>query len=161
MTLRRFLSAAGMAGLLAQLACAPAGYQKSEVVSERATTLAMASEIWQQSDIESLPAVDDLVRQADAQIASRKLDMAAEKLERALRISPDYAPAWSRLAHIALAEADPGRAIQMARRSNSHAGDSVELKLLNWEYIRKASQMLGDVEGARNASESINTLRSL
>jgi hypothetical protein len=49
----------------------------------------------------------------------------------------------------------------MAKRSNSHAGNAVELKLLNWQYIRKASQMLGDTEGVQNASKSINILQSL
>lgn len=148
--------------LITQLSCAPAGYQKSEVeTTAQSTTLAMATQTWQQASQTSLPAVEDLVNRADAQIARRNLDVAAEKLERALRISPDYAPAWSRMAHIALDQAEPARAIQMAKRSNSHAGNSVELKLLNWQYIRKASQMLGDIEGVDNASKSINILRSL
>lgn len=146
--------------LLMQLACAPAGYQRTEsdAVSDNATTLAMASQTWQRTSTSALPAVEDLVQQADAQIALRNLDIASEKLERALRISPDYAPAWSRMAHIALNEADPARAIQMAKRSNSNAGNATELKLLNWQYIRKASQMLGDTDGILNAEKSINIL---
>ena len=141
--------------------CAPAGYQRTESEAEQPVTLAMATQTWQRSSGAALPAVEDLVNQADAQIAMRNLDVAAEKLERALRISPDYAPAWSRMAYIALGNADPARAIQMAKRSNSHAGKAVDLKLLNWDYIRKASHMLGDVEGVQNASKSINILRSL
>ncbi len=130
-------------------------------VSANATTLAMASQTWHRSTGSVLPAVEDLVQQADAQIAMRNLDVASEKLERALRISPDYAPAWSRMAHIALNEADAARAIQMAKRSNSHAGNAVELKLLNWQYIRKANQMLGDTDGVLNAEKSIKILNSL
>jgi Tfp pilus assembly protein PilF len=163
MRVKRFGFAVVTKLLLMQLACTPAGYQRTEtdVVSAKATTLAMASQTWQQSSGSALPAVEDLVQQADAQIASRNLDVASEKLERALRISPDYAPAWSRMAHIALNEADPARAIQMAKRSNSHAGNVVELKLLNWQYIRKASHMLGDTDGVLNAEKSIKILNSL
>ena len=149
--------------LLMQLACTPVAYQRTEpdAAPEKATTLAMASQTWQQTSASALPAVEDLVQRADAQIALRNLDVASEKLERALRISPDYAPAWSRMAHIALNEADPARAIQMAKRSNSHAGNAIELKLLNWQYIREASQMLGDVDGVLNAEKSIKILNSL
>ena len=159
--IRTFLFAVIATIVIVQLSCAPAGYQKTAAETEQPVTLAMATQTWQQSSGSALPAIDDLMNQADAQIAQRNLDVAAEKLERALRISPDYAPAWSRMAYIALSNADPSRAIQMAKRSNSHAGNSVDLKLLNWEYIRKASHMLGDVEGVQNASKSINILRSL
>jgi tetratricopeptide (TPR) repeat protein len=160
---RRLCLAATTGLLIGQLACAPAGYKKTETdaVSAQATTLAMATQTWQRTSASALPAVEDLVKQADAQIVSRNFDVASEKLERALRISPDYAPAWSRIAHIALNEADPSRAIQMAKRSNSHAANAVELKLLNWQYIRKASQMLGDTDGVLTADKSINILQSL
>lgn len=158
--IRPFFFAAISSILIVLLSCAPAGYQKTEAGAEQPLTLAMATQTWQQASASALPAVEDLVQQADAQIALRNLDVASEKLERALRISPDYAPAWSRMAHIALDNADPARAIQMAKRSNSNAGNSVELKLLNWQFIRKASQMLGDTEGVQNASKSINILQS-
>jgi hypothetical protein len=121
----------------------------------------MATETWRHSTGTALPAVEDLMKQADAQIAIRNWDVASEKLERALRMSPDYAPAWSRLSRIALSRADPGRAIQMAKRSNSHAGNSVELKLLNWQFIRDASEMQGDIEGVQNANKAIYILQNL
>lgn len=163
MRVKRLTLAVLMMPLLMQAACTSGGYQRTESdqLSEKATTLAMASQTWQRTSASALPAVEDLVQRADAQIALRNLDVASEKLERALRISPDYAPAWSRMAHIALNEADPARAIQMAKRSNSHAGNAIELKLLNWQYIREASQMLGDVDGVLNAEKSIKILNSL
>ena len=163
MWVKRLFLAVLMMLLLMQLACTSGGYQRTESdeLSEKATTLAMASQTWQRTSASALPAVEDLVQQADEQIVLRNLDIASEKLERALRISPDYAPAWSRMAHIALSETDPARAIQMAKRSNSHAGKAIELKLLNWQYIRKASQMLGDTDGVLNAEKSIKILRSL
>ena len=149
--------------ILAQMSCAPAGYQKTDTgaMTGQPTTLAMATDTWQKESGTALPAIDDLMQQADSQIALSNWDLASEKLERALRISPEYAPAWSRLSRIALFREDPARAIQMAKRSNSHAGNSVELKLLNWQFIREASEMQGDIEGVSNASKAIYILQSL
>ncbi len=140
-------------------ACAPTSYQKTD--TGELPSLAMATETWVRTSGKALPAVDDLMMQADSQIAASNWDLASEKLERALRISPDYAPAWSRLSQIALYKEDPQRAIQMAKRSNSHAGKSVELKLLNWQFIREASEMLEDTDGVQNASKNIYILQNL
>ena len=157
---RRLLLTATATVVLAQLlSCAPAGYQKTDTGA--VPSLAMATETWQQSTGTALPAVEDLMQQADIQIADSNWDVASAKLERALRISPDYAPAWSRLARIALSKDDPARAIQMAKRSNSHAGNAVELKLLNWQFIREASEIQGDVEGVQNANKAIYILQNL
>ena len=145
--------------ILAQLSCAPASYQKAD--PGEVPSLAMATDTWQRASGDALPAVDDLINQADSQIAMSNWDVASEKLERALRISPDYAPAWTRLSQIALFKEDPQRAIQMAKRSNSHAGNAVELKLLNWQFIREASEMLDDAEGVQNANKAIYILQSL
>ena len=49
----------------------------------------------------------------------------------------------------------------MAKRSNSHAGNSVDLKLLNWQFIRDASEMQGDIEGVQNANKAIYILQNL
>ncbi len=161
--LQRFIVTAIAVITVLQLSCTPAGYQKTDTdsASDQPMSLAYATQTWQQDAASALPAVEDLMRQADQQIAMSNLDVASEKLERALRISPDYAPAWSRLSRIALFKDDPARAIQMAKRSNSYAGNSVELKLLNWQFIREASEMLDDIEGVQNASKAINILHSL
>ena len=159
--IRQILFTTLAAGLVTQLACTPAATQKSEIETGAVPTLAMATQTWQQASGDALPAVDDLMEQADSQIAANNWELASEKLERALRISPDYAPAWSRLSQIALLKDDPQRAIQMAKRSNSHAGTSVALKLLNWQFIREASELLNDLEGVQNANKAINILQSL
>lgn len=159
---RELRLAAVAAIILALMSCAPSGYQKTDTgVSGQPMTLAVVTDTWNRASGTALPAVDDLMRQADSQIALSNWDLASEKLERALRISPHYAPAWSRLSRIALSREDPARAIQMAKRSNSHAGNSVELKLLNWQFIREASEMQGDAEGVQNASKAIYILQSL
>ncbi len=157
--LRLFILAATAVVTFAQLGCAPATYQKTD--TGEPPTLAMATQTWTGASYDALPAVDDLMIQADSQIAASNWDLAEEKLERALRISPDYAPAWSRLSQIALYRNEPQRAIQMAKRSNSHAGNSVDLKLLNWQFIRQASEMMEDADGVQNASKNIYILQSL
>ena len=150
---------------LSLFACAPSPYQRPDaetaIGSGESTILAMAGQTWSGYSANTLPAVDALLKQADTLLAENKLDAASEKIERALRIDSDYAPAWSRLSSIALANNNPTRAIQMAKRSNSHAGNSIELKKLNWEFIREASDMLNDVEGMENADRAIGILNSL
>jgi Tfp pilus assembly protein PilF len=121
-------------------------------------TLAMATQTLRSSGIRANPAVESLMQQADTLIENNNLDLAEEKIERALRISPDYAPGWSRLSRIALGRNDPARAIQMAKRSNSCAGDAVELKRLNWRLIRDARQSLNDTEGVEQADAAIRGL---
>jgi predicted Zn-dependent protease len=122
-------------------------------------TLAMATQTLRDSGIRANPAVEGLMQQADALIDDNKIDLAEEKIERALRIAPDYAPGWSRLSRIALDRNDPARAIQMAKRSNSCAGDAVELKRLNWRIIRDARLSLNDTEGVEQADAAIRRLQ--
>jgi Tfp pilus assembly protein PilF len=122
-------------------------------------TLAMATQTLRDSRIRANPAVEGLMQQADALIEKNNLDLAEEKIERALRISPDFAPGWSRLSRIALSRNDPARAIQMAKRSNSCAGDALELKRLNWRFIRDARLSLNDAEGVEQADAAIRRLQ--
>jgi tetratricopeptide (TPR) repeat protein len=150
---------------LSLFACAPSPYQRPDaeagIDSDESTILAMAGQTWSGYSENTLPAVDELMKQADTLLAANNLDAASEKIERALRIDSGFAPAWSRLSSIALANNNPTRAIQMAKRSNSHAGNSIELKKLNWEFIREASDMMNDVEGMENADKAIGILNSL
>ena len=52
-----------------------------------------------------------------------------------------------------------GRAIQMAKRSNACAGDTIELKRLNWLFIRDARVSLNDAEGVEQADAAIRSLQ--
>lgn len=122
-------------------------------------TLAMATQTLRDSRIHANPAVESLMQQSDALIENSRLDLAEEKIERALRISPDYAPGWSRLSRIALSRNDPARAIQMAKRSNSYAGDDVGLKRLNWLFIRDARLSLNDTDGVEQANAALRRLQ--
>ena len=105
-------------------------------------------------------AVKALLKQADVFILYNALEQASDKLERLLRIEPTYAPAWSRLSWIALQSHYPGRAKQMAQRSNSYAHDNNKLKVLNWSFIRQASQQMNDFEAVHRAERMIETLET-
>lgn len=64
------------------------------------------------------PAVIKLTGQADEDIAKSDWKAAQNSLERLLRIAPDYAPGWSRMAWLALQTNHPERARELATRSN-------------------------------------------
>lgn len=103
-------------------------------------------------------AVLALLKQSDKLIMENELEQAADKLERLLRIEPTYAPAWSRLSWIALQTDVPVRARQMAQRSNSYAKTDKDLIILNWSFIRLASQQLQDNDEVLRAERMIEQL---
>lgn len=106
-------------------------------------------------------AINVLIDEADVLIENQAYNAASDKLERALRIKPEYAPAWSRLSWLALQMDAPQRSIQMAKRSNSFAFSDPELQLLNWSFIRDASQQLNDDVGYQRANQKIESLNAL
>ena len=95
-------------------------------------------------------AINVLLKEADELIAEQQLNAASDKLERVLRIKPEYAPAWSRLSWLALQMKSPERAVQMAKRSNSFAQADPELQSLNESFIRAASKALNDERAKQN-----------
>ncbi len=115
---------------------------------------------WRLVSSEELDAINVLLDEVDLLIESHELNAAADKLERVLRIKADYAAAWSRLAWLALAMDSPKRAIQMAKRSNSFAYSDPELQLLNWSFIRSASERLNDAAALQRAQQKIDSLKT-
>lgn len=115
---------------------------------------------WRLVSSEELEAINVLLDEVDLLIESHELNAAADKLERILRIKPDYAAAWSRLSWLALAMDAPKRAIQMARRSNSFAYSDPELQLLNWSFIRSSSERLNDTAAVEHANQKIDSLKT-
>lgn len=115
---------------------------------------------WRLVSAEELEAINVLLDEVDLLIESHELNAAADKLERVLRIKADYAAAWSRLAWLALAMDAPKRAIQMAKRSNSFAYSDPELQLLNWSFIRSASERLNDTAAVTHAQQKIDSLKT-
>jgi tetratricopeptide (TPR) repeat protein len=107
------------------------------------------------------PAVIKLTGQADKEIARSDWKSAQNTLERLLRIAPDYAPGWSRMAWLALQAGKPERARELATRSNSYATGRIDLKLLNWQFFRQASVMLNDQGEIQRADRNIHALENL
>ncbi len=114
---------------------------------------------WRPNDSDAYEAINVLLDEADVLIENRAYDAAADKLERVLRIKPEYAPAWSRLSWLALQMNSPKRSVQMARRSNSFAFSNPELQTLNWTFIRTASKVLNDEDSYFRANQKIESLK--
>lgn len=136
--------------------CATPGPQPAEEVSG-----SYKYKAWRLIASADNEAINVLLEQADRLIEDSQLDAAGDKLERVLRIKPEYAPAWSRLSWIALQADAPQRSIQMAKRSNSFAYTDPQLQLLNWSFIRDASELLNDPALSERAEQQINLLKSL
>lgn len=115
--------------------------------------------VWRPNDVQQYEAINVLLNEIDILIEKQAMNTAADKLERVLRIKPEYAPAWSRLAWLALQMNSPKRAVQMAKRSNSFAQSNPKLQSLNWSFIRAASQLLNDEEGYFRANQKIESLK--
>ena len=115
---------------------------------------------WRLDDSGQFEAINVLLDEADLLIENQSYDAAADKIERALRIKPEYAPAWSRLSWLALQTDSPERSVQMAKRSNSLAFSDPELQSLNWSFIREASEMLNDEEAYQRANQKIESLNA-
>lgn len=103
-------------------------------------------------------AVSQLLQQSDDLIAKAKYEQAGDKLERLVRIEPKFAQAWSRLAWMALKNNDAQRSHQLAQRSNSYSRNNTNLKLLNWQFIQKAGELLNSIDIIHQAEQMIKTL---
>lgn len=86
------------------------------------------------------------------------MDRAASVLERALRIAPDDAEAWHRLATVRLEQGDFRDAEELAKKSNRFSPRSRALQVRNWAVIARARRGLGDEEGALIAEERARNL---
>ena len=103
-------------------------------------------------------AVSQLIKQADMMIKYKQWSDAQGKLERTLRISPGYAPAWSRLSWLSLRASKLNKSVQLAQRSNSYTNIR-ELKILNWSFIRDAYQLMGNYDKVESAKNMLQSLR--
>ena len=97
-------------------------------------------------------AVAVLTARADDQRRAGDLVGATASLERALRIAPDDAILWNRLARVRLDQRRYDLVAQLAAKSNSLA-DPVDkdLRRANWMLIAAARDGQGDAVGAREA----------
>jgi len=104
-------------------------------------------------------AVAVLMRRADDQKRAGDLDGATVSLERALRIAPDDALLWHRLAGVRMAQQRHQLVVQLASKSNAlTAAGERSLRSDNWRLIAVARRALGDSAGARDAEQRANAL---
>ncbi len=108
--------------------------------------------------VSSNRAVGLLLKQADDLMAEANFEQSSDKLERLVRIEPRFAQAWSRLAWIALKNGEAQRSRQLAQRSNSYSRDNDKLKLLNWQLIHRAGELLQNAEITQQAEQMIKAL---
>ncbi len=97
------------------------------------------------------PAVRALVLQAEQQREMRDYVGAAATLERALRIAPQEAYLYNRLARVRLEQGQYAQAGNFAQRSNALAKEQPQLQQDNWGMIAVSRQVAGDAEGAEAA----------
>jgi Tfp pilus assembly protein PilF len=97
------------------------------------------------------PAAGTLAAQAERQRQAGDYVGAAATLERALRIQPQEAYLWNRLAHVRLEQGRYAQAGNFAQRSNALAKDQPDLKRDNWGMIAVARRTAGDIAGATEA----------
>jgi hypothetical protein len=85
-------------------------------------------------------AVKTLLQQAELQRSSGDLTGAAATLERALRIEPENAYVWNRLAHVRLKQGQNGLAAELAAKSNAFAGADDAVRRDNDALIARAGR---------------------
>ena len=84
------------------------------------------------------PAARELATSADAAMARGDLTASAASLERALRIEPNNAGLWSRLAEVRLRQGDTAQAEQLALKANGLAGADAALRTRNDKIVAQA-----------------------
>lgn len=105
------------------------------------------------------PGVRDLWEKAEQARRNGDLDTAVQALERALRLDPESAVMWSRLAEVQLRRRNASQAENLASKSNSLSGDTPLLNYRNWLIIAKAREVKGDDIGAQEAEYTANSFK--
>jgi Tfp pilus assembly protein PilF len=98
-------------------------------------------------------AADNLANQAERQRQAGDYVGAAATLERALRIRPQEAYLWNRLARVRMEQGQHGQAGNLAARSNALSKDQSDLKRDNWSMIAVSRRVAGDAAGAAEAEQ--------
>jgi len=98
-------------------------------------------------------AVVALLQQAEGYRRSGDINNQAATIERALRIDPNNATLWSRLAAVRFEQGQPAQAEQLALKSNTLARGDTALLARNWQLVARARWSANDAAGARVAEQ--------
>ncbi|ORU92792.1 MAG: hypothetical protein A6F72_05530 [Cycloclasticus sp. symbiont of Poecilosclerida sp. N] len=104
------------------------------------------------------PAVLALLGSAHQQSESGQLDLAASKLERALRIAPRDAQVWFALAKVRYQQGKYLLAISLTKKSNLLSRRNTSLQRNNWLLMADSYDRLGNVNAARKARAKVDRL---
>jgi tetratricopeptide (TPR) repeat protein len=100
-----------------------------------------------------------LLKQSERAADSGDLGSALAYAERAVRLEPQRADLWTRLASLELDSSRPETAVQYARKALSLARDRPDWQRDAWLVIARAREMQGDTEGAEAIRERWKTYR--
>ncbi len=118
----------------------PPAREPSAVTEEPAHTPTIPPPVYSDAQTTTHPAVLALLSEATAQESGGDLEVAAAKLERALRIEPRNAVLWHHLAAIRLRQGKTQLAMSLAQKSNSFAARDADLMERNQRIIDQAHQ---------------------
>ena len=104
------------------------------------------------------PAVVALLDSAYQQSESGQLDIAASKLERAVRIAPRDPQIWHALAKIRFQQNKLALAISLAEKSNLLSNNNKKLQRDNWLLMATCYDHLGRADAARQARHTAGRL---
>lgn len=111
------------------------------------------------TDVPDNPAVVALRAEADRQLASGNLQLAANALERGIRIAPRDARLRQLLAEVRLQQGDFVQAKSLARMAVVYGRGNESLQADAWDVIGKAETQLGNRREAELAFEEASRLR--
>lgn len=104
------------------------------------------------------PAVIALLDSAYQQSSNGQLDIAASKLERAVRIAPRDPQVWQALAKVRYQQRKYALAISLAKKSNVLSEADKSLQRDNWLLMASCYEGLGNTSSAQQARANANRL---
>lgn len=102
----------------------------------------------------------NLYNEAKMAASGQDYDTAAMLLERALRLEPEDAVMWSKLAEVHLLQGNANQAENIAAKSNTLSINNSLLNYRNWKIIGQARALKGDEIGAQEAEYTAESFRN-
>lgn len=116
-------------------------------------------DVSQSAETPANPAVEALKQEAQRQLDAGNAGLAANALERAIRIEPRDAALRQQLAAVRLQEGDPVQAKSLARMAVVYAQGDPDTQAAAWEVIGRAEVAMGNRMEADLAFDEAQRLR--